>query len=59
MLSDDFANKVIVTTIQKLGIILDENSKRNKQKAEKGIRAPLKTHSYARYFILWHTFNRK
>ena len=37
MLSEDFANKVIVTTIQKLGIILDENSKRNKQKAEKGI----------------------
>lgn len=37
MLSDDYANKVIVTTIQKLGIILDENSKRNKQKADKGI----------------------
>ncbi len=37
MLSDDKANKVIVTTIQKLGIILDENSKRNKQKADKGI----------------------
>jgi type I restriction enzyme R subunit len=36
MLSDDKANKVIVTTIQKLGIILDENSKRNKQKTENG-----------------------
>lgn len=36
MLSDDYANKVIVTTIQKLGLALDENSKRNKQKAEKG-----------------------
>lgn len=37
MLSEDFADKVIVTTIQKLGIILDEDSKRNKQKADKGI----------------------
>jgi type I restriction enzyme R subunit len=37
MLSEDKANKVIVTTIQKLGIILDENSKKNKLKAEKGI----------------------
>ncbi|HMS29825.1 MAG TPA: type I restriction endonuclease subunit R [Saprospiraceae bacterium] len=37
LLSEDKANKVIVTTIQKLGIILDENSKRNKQKSNKGI----------------------
>ncbi|MBK8487876.1 MAG: type I restriction endonuclease subunit R [Bacteroidetes bacterium] len=37
LLSTDFADKVIVTTIQKLGIILDENSKRNKQKTDKGI----------------------
>lgn len=36
MLSDDYANKVIVTTIQKLGLALDENSKRNKNKSEKG-----------------------
>jgi len=36
LLSDDYANKVIVTTIQKLGLALDENSKRNNQKAEKG-----------------------
>jgi type I restriction enzyme R subunit len=36
LLSTDFADKVIVTTIQKLGIILDENSKRNKQKTDKG-----------------------
>ncbi|MDX2247918.1 MAG: type I restriction endonuclease subunit R [Bacteroidia bacterium] len=36
MLSEDYANKVIVTTIQKLGLALDENSKRNKQKTEKG-----------------------
>ena len=28
--SDDYADKVIVTTIQKLGLALDENSKRNK-----------------------------
>ncbi|MFN6380516.1 MAG: type I restriction endonuclease subunit R [Flavobacteriales bacterium] len=37
LLSEDKANKVIVTTIQKLGIILDENSKRNKLKSDKGI----------------------
>ncbi|MDN0122385.1 type I restriction endonuclease subunit R [Yersinia aleksiciae] len=29
MLSEDYADKVIVTTIQKLGLALDENSKRN------------------------------
>ena len=36
LLSDDYADKVIVTTIQKLGLALDENSKRNKQHKEKG-----------------------
>lgn len=36
MLSDDFADKVIVTTIQKLGLALDENSKRNKAKQKEG-----------------------
>lgn len=36
LLSDDYADKVIVTTIQKLGLALDENSKRNKQRAKKG-----------------------
>lgn len=36
LLSDDYADKVIVTTIQKLGLALDENSKRNKAKSEKG-----------------------
>src|ERR1019366_310180 len=30
LLSDDYADKVIVCTIQKLGLALDENSKRNK-----------------------------
>lgn len=37
MLSEAYADKVIVCTIQKLGIILDESSKRNKQRAEKGV----------------------
>ena len=37
MLSTDYADKVIVTTIQKLGLALDENSKRNKSKKKKGI----------------------
>ncbi len=32
LLSGDYADKVIVTTIQKLGLALDENSKRNKQR---------------------------
>ncbi|WP_421709988.1 type I restriction endonuclease subunit R [Algihabitans sp.] len=34
--SDDYADKVIVTTIQKLGLALDENSKHNKQNAAQG-----------------------
>ena len=36
MLSEDYADKVIVTTIQKLGLALDENSARNKKQNEKG-----------------------
>ena len=36
MLSEDYADKVIVTTIQKLGLALDENSQRNQRKKQKG-----------------------
>jgi len=36
LLSDDYVDKVIVTTIQKLGLALDENSKRNKQRSKSG-----------------------
>ncbi|MES2741493.1 MAG: type I restriction endonuclease subunit R [Pseudomonadota bacterium] len=36
LLSDDYADKVIVTTIQKLGLALDETSKRNKQQKRDG-----------------------
>jgi type I restriction enzyme R subunit len=36
LLSDDRADKVIVTTIQKLGLALDENSKRNRQREQQG-----------------------
>ncbi|MBC8951400.1 type I restriction endonuclease subunit R [Xenorhabdus sp. PB62.4] len=36
MLSADYADKVIVTTIQKLGLALDENSKQNKKSRQKG-----------------------
>ena len=36
LLSKDYADKVIVTTIQKLGLALDENSKRNKQRSKDG-----------------------
>jgi type I restriction enzyme R subunit len=32
LLSENYADKVIVTTIQKLGLALDEDSKRNKQR---------------------------
>jgi type I restriction enzyme R subunit len=34
LLSEDYADKVIVTTIQKLGLALNENSKRNKQRTK-------------------------
>ncbi len=36
LLSENYADKVIVTTIQKLGLALDENSKRNKQRSKNG-----------------------
>ncbi len=36
MLSEDYADKVIVTTIQKLGLALDENSKRNQSSKQNG-----------------------
>ncbi|KQU82343.1 DEAD/DEAH box helicase [Variovorax sp. Root318D1] len=36
LLSEDYSDKVIVTTIQKLGLALDENSKRNKQRSKNG-----------------------
>lgn len=35
LLSTNYADKVIVTTIQKLGLALDENSKRNKGRKER------------------------
>ena len=34
--SDDYADKIIVTTIQKLGLALDENGKRNRQNGARG-----------------------
>lgn len=37
LLSTDYADKVIVTTIQKLGLALDQDSRRNKQKSNKGV----------------------
>ena len=36
LLSYDYADKVIVTTIQKLGLALDENSKHNRQNIDQG-----------------------
>jgi len=36
LLSDDYADKVIVTTIQKLGLALDEQSKRNRSRQQRG-----------------------
>jgi type I restriction enzyme, R subunit len=37
LVSDDGADKVIVCTIQKLGLALDENSKRNKSREKRGL----------------------
>jgi type I restriction enzyme R subunit len=37
MLSDDYANKVIVTTIQKLGLALDPNNKNNYKERLQGL----------------------
>jgi type I restriction enzyme R subunit len=37
MMSDDAADKVIVCTIQKLGLALDENSRRNKGREKRGL----------------------
>ena len=37
MLSEDAADKVIVCTIQKLGLALDENSKRNRSREKRGL----------------------
>ncbi len=36
LLSEDYADKVIVTTIQKLGLALDENSKKARQQRKNG-----------------------
>jgi type I restriction enzyme R subunit len=36
LISDDYADKVIVCTIQKLGLALDENSSRNRQQKRDG-----------------------
>jgi type I restriction enzyme R subunit len=36
LISDDYKDKVIVTTIQKLGLALDENSKHNQEKKRRG-----------------------
>ncbi|NUQ82290.1 MAG: type I restriction endonuclease subunit R [Bacteroidetes bacterium] len=36
LLSEDYADKVIVTTIQKLGLALDEGGVRNKQRSKNG-----------------------
>ena len=36
MLSEDYADKVIVTTIQKLGLALDETNRRNQNNKQKG-----------------------
>jgi type I restriction enzyme R subunit len=37
LLSDDAADKVIVCTIQKLGLALDENSRRNRSRVTRGL----------------------
>ncbi len=44
LLSDDYADKVIVTTIQKLGLALDENSKRPGSNAQQRKKHGLKSY---------------
>ncbi len=44
LLSDDYADKVIVTTIQKLGLALDENSKRPGSNAQQRKKNGLKSY---------------
>jgi type I restriction enzyme R subunit len=44
LLSDDYADKVIVTTIQKLGLALDENSKRPSSNAQQRKKHGLKSY---------------
>jgi len=59
-LSDDYADKVIVCTIQKLGLALDETSKRNKQRAKSGqstykdMLDPLRDKRMVFIFDEWH-----
>lgn len=36
LVSEDYRDKVIVTTIQKLGLALDDDSRQNKEKKKKG-----------------------
>ncbi|MCC5841822.1 MAG: DEAD/DEAH box helicase family protein [Opitutales bacterium] len=60
LLSEDYADKVIVTTIQKLGLALDETSKRNKQRKKhdqptyKALLAPLQNKRIAFIFDECH-----
>ena len=60
LLSENYADKVIVTTIQKLGLALDETSKRNKQRKKndqptyKELLAPLKDKRIAFIFDECH-----
>ena len=60
LLSEDYADKVIVTTIQKLGLALDETSKRNQQRKKhdqptyKEMLAPLRDQRIALIFDECH-----
>ncbi len=60
LLSEDYADKVIVTTIQKLGLALDETSKRNQQRKKndqptyKEMLAPLRDQRIAFIFDECH-----
>ncbi|MEA1052257.1 type I restriction endonuclease subunit R [Lamprobacter modestohalophilus] len=44
LLSEDYADKVIVTTIQKLGLALDETGKQAQQHKDKGLRTNRRTY---------------
>ncbi|ALG67578.1 type I restriction endonuclease subunit R [Beggiatoa leptomitoformis] len=58
LLSDDYADKVIVTTIQKLGLALDDNSKHDNGKKKHNYKARLETQRNKRMVFIFDECHR-
>jgi len=58
MLSDDYADKVIVTTIQKLGLALDDRNKENKKNNRPNYKEQLKPLSNKRIIFIFDECHR-